>query len=175
MKSELASSTTQNELPDWAATASSSSITKLISRVCNPELHHHASTDQIRRLSNWQANMFEELQRTIYLMFRLPEEHDLHLDPAVAWRASEILGWIKSNTDAEAPRIINEDGDTLMFTWDEGALKKYLCIDDSEIEIEARRKGAPYVASEVVGHSDFLDVKRLTELLGLKLRSDSAA
>lgn len=174
MKAEISSSATKSDQADWTSTASSSSITKVVSRICNPEFQHHASTHQIRKLSNWQTHIFEELQRTIYLMHRLPPSHDLHLDPAVAWRASEILGWIKSNTDAEPPKVINEEGETLMFTWDEGAVKKYLCVDDSDIEIEARRKGSPYVASEVVGHSNLLDAKRLTELLGFKLRSDSS-
>jgi hypothetical protein len=155
-----------------AVKSPSSSITRLV--LFRPEMHHHASLDQVRRLSNWQAHMYEDVQKSLSLMVRLPEDHDLHLNADVASRAADILAWIRANTDAEAPKVINEDGDTVLFTWDDGSIKKYLCIDASDVEVEARRKGTPYVASEVIGQLKAMDVNRFSDLLGVRVKTSTA-
>lgn len=167
------SSSAKASVEHSADVSPSSSVTHLISRYLNPEVQHHASLQQIGRLSNWQVHMYEELIRALSMMERLPEGHDLHLKSDVASRAVEVLARIRSSTHAEAPRIINEEGETVLFTWDTGSIKKYVCVDGSDVEIEARRKGMPFVASEIIGQDKSLDIEKLVEFLGVRPKSSA--
>lgn len=128
---------------------------------------------------NSDVNNFFELQGDIVKMTLLPVDHDFHLNKDVASKAAHILSWLQSNTTAEAPRVINEEGDAVIFTWDDGSVKKYLCVDDSEVEIETRRLGAQFVTSEVVeevqGCERIFHVSRVLDALGVDLKSSAAS
>lgn len=123
--------------------------------------------------SNWETYLFDQVSQLIFQMARLPNGHDFHLDADVAMRAADLLETIKSNSLIDAPRVINEEGDTVLFTWEESGLKKYLCIDGEEVEIRVRKPGTPFSASETLSDERHLNVSTLLNALGAGVRSGS--
>jgi hypothetical protein len=123
--------------------------------------------------SNWETHLFEEVTKLIFQMSRLPSGHDFHLDGTVARRAADVLGAINSNSLIGAPRVINEEGDTVLFTWEEGDLKKYLCIDGDDVELRVRKPGTQFSTFETLSNDGVFDVSTLLSALGAGIKSGS--
>jgi hypothetical protein len=123
--------------------------------------------------SNWETHLFEEVIQLVFQMSRLPSGHDFHLDEAVARRAADVLGTINSNSLINAPRVINEEGDTVLFTWEEGDLKKYLCIDGDDVELRVRKPGTQFSTFETLSNDGVYDVSALLSALGAGIKSGS--
>lgn len=87
------------------------------------------------RRSNYDTNFFFELQNAISKMTELPNEHHMHLDSKLSNRAKAILSVIAFNSKIEPPRLINEDGDAVVFTWRRPRGKSYLSVDSEHIDL----------------------------------------
>lgn len=124
--------------------------------------------------SNWETHLFDQVNQLIFQMAHLPDEHDFHLDSKVARRAADFLGAIKSSSQLGAPRVINEEGDTVLFTWEENGLKKYLCIDGEEVELRVRKPGTPFSSSQTLTHDGHVDISVLLSALGAEPRSGAS-
>lgn len=120
----------------------------------------------VHNLSNWQTSMYKEVQEALYKMSRLPQDHDLHLSSPTTKRAADVLAIIQANTYLEAPRLMNEEGDTVLFSWLENNLKKYLCVDEEEIEIELRKLGGRQHFSETVMSDGDLEIEKILQAIG---------
>jgi hypothetical protein len=155
----------------------SSSDNKYVLKWFEANAAEHAShgANNLTRLSrsNWETHLFGEINELIFKMTRLPEAHDFYLHEHVARRAADLLATISTSSQIEPPRVINEEGDTVLFTWEEGDLKKYLCIDGEEVEIRVRKPGTPYSASETLSHGEPPNLTRLLSALGADVRSGS--
>ncbi|GGE17835.1 hypothetical protein GCM10011345_24540 [Gemmobacter megaterium] len=127
----------------------------------------------IRPRSNWETHLFDQVNQLVFQMTRMPDGHDFHLDANVARRAADLLGAIQANSRLDAPRVINEEGDTILFTWEEFGLKKYLCIDNEEVELRIRKPGTQFSTSEPLTHDGHVDISVLLNALGAEVRSGS--
>ncbi|TYB89029.1 hypothetical protein [Oceaniovalibus sp. ACAM 378] len=88
-----------------------------------------------RRKSNYETSLFHDLMGAISQMSNLPDRHHLHIDRNLSERAQSLLSIVCENTSAPAPKIKNEEGEAVVFTWRIGDVKKYLTIDDEQIDM----------------------------------------
>ena len=116
--------------------------------------------------SNWEAVMYHEVLNALFKMSRLPEDHDLYLSKVASKRAADVLAAIQANTLLEPPRLMNEDGDTVLFSWQENDIKKYLCVDEENIELEFRKLGTRHYCSEQILTRGLIEVEKLLEAVG---------
>lgn len=130
------------------------------------------SASQISR-SNWTAHLYGELLQALFKMSQLPESHDLFLHSGVSKRAADVLGAIQANTLLAPPRLMNEDGDTVLFSWSDADLKKYLCVDEDDIELEVRKLGARHYCSEIVLTDGAMEVEKILQAVGSMEKNSS--
>lgn len=116
--------------------------------------------------SNWQTHLYMEVLQALSKMSRLPEDHGLFLEAGAYKRATDVLGLIQSNTLVSPPQIINEDGDTVLFSWINNNLKKYICIDQDDIELEIRKIGTQMVCSETLSTEGNVELDKILQALG---------
>lgn len=82
-----------------------------------------------------RSDAYLNLVEAITVMSRLPVEHDFHVDREVALKASDILAVMYENFDISPPKVMSQEGDAVVFTWDYGDLKRYLTIDADEWDV----------------------------------------
>jgi hypothetical protein len=134
----------------------------------------HKSVSQVSR-SNWQAHLYAELLQALFKMSRLPEDHELFLTGGASKRAADVLGAIQANTGLAPPRLINEDGDTVLFSWLDADVKNYLCVDEDEIEFEVRKLGTRQHCSETVLSNGLMEVEKILQAVGSIEKNSSKA
>lgn len=125
----------------------------------------HESVSQ-RPRSNWDAHLFGELIQALFKMSQLPEDHDLFLTSGASRRAADVLGAIQANTRLTPPRLMNEDGDTVLFSWLDANIKKYLCVDEDDIELEVRKLGTRQYCSETILTEGVMEVEKILQAVG---------
>ncbi len=87
------------------------------------------------RPNSLRAFHFVALQRALQSMCTLPEDHEFHVDPAAARNAANLLGLVSENFNISPPRVLPQDGEAVVFTWDFGRLKRYLTVDEHEVDL----------------------------------------
>lgn len=112
---------------DQTPLAASEVATKIVSVTLN--------ANSILGHNNIRQMHFLSLQKILVELSGLSEEDDFYLSPEVAHRASEILGAICQNIDIEAPRFFPQDGEAAVFTWDGFNIKRFLTVDEEDIDI----------------------------------------
>lgn len=120
---------------DLAALSSSSEggYTRIVRRI--PTSGDSNKLSYSNRRSNYDTNFFFELQNAISKMTELPDGHYMHLDSKLSHRAKAILSVIASNSKIGPPRLINENGDAVVFTWKRPRGKSYLSVDCDHIDL----------------------------------------
>lgn len=98
-------------------------------------IEYRTSGASVDRSNNLRISRFAAVQGALQTMCRLPKDHDFHIDPATASKASDLLGLISENYDVSPPKVIPQDGEAVVFTWDFGELKRYLTVDEEEIDV----------------------------------------
>ncbi|MDL2403251.1 hypothetical protein [Rhizobium mayense] len=68
-------------------------------------------------------------------MADLPADSDFHVDEEAAVRASNLLAVMSHNFAIIPPRVMPQDADSVVFTWDHGNLKRYLTVDSSDFGV----------------------------------------
>ncbi|NKI61760.1 hypothetical protein HCG46_26030 [Labrenzia sp. PO1] len=154
-----------------------SSQSSFTNKTCGPEIDFRAvpsraSTDY-RPLSNWEGHVYAELFQAIHSMSELPEQEDLFLVPEVAKKASSVLGFLKEQVQLAPPKIINQDGEALSFTWDDRVLKKYLTVSDEEIDLMHVCKPLLTRCEEVLSEGEVIDYKTIFDRFSGVARSSS--
>jgi hypothetical protein len=89
----------------------------------------------VHRPNGSRAAHYWALQNALQAMGALPEDHDFHVSPAAIQRAADLLGVIVQNFDISPPRVLPQDGEAVVFTWDYGAQKRYLTVDEDDMDI----------------------------------------
>lgn len=87
------------------------------------------------KLDNFRKWHYLSLQKALFSLSHLDEEDDFHITPEVAERASVVLGIIAENIDIDPPKFFPQDGEAAVFTWEEGNIKRFLTVDDEDIDL----------------------------------------
>lgn len=124
-------------------------------------------------LSNWGVHLYAEIFQTIDQMTKLPEDDPLSLEPVVAHKALNLLGFLKEQMKIDPPKIINQDGEALALTWVAGNLKRYLTIADDEVDLMHLSLNQPFRCEEVLSQEDQLPYKAIFERLSAQPKSRS--
>lgn len=79
--------------------------------------------------------MYAAIQGAIHTMALLPETHSFHVDADAAHRASDLLGIMWENFQIEPPKVLPQDGEAVVFTWDHGDIKRYVTVDREDVDV----------------------------------------
>jgi len=168
-RSDTASSTddlvreyTQNATRDWSFSGKTHSI--------NRQNWTHGDNSV---LTNWEVHLYGDVFHAIDQMVRLPEDDPLSLEPEVAHRALNLLGFLKEQIKVDPPRIINQDGEAIAFTWVEGNLKRYLTVADDEVDLMHLLLDRPFHCEEVLSHDKQIPYQEIFERLSAETKSHS--
>ncbi|CAD7023082.1 hypothetical protein REJC140_00087 [Pseudorhizobium endolithicum] len=108
---------------------------------------------------------FAVLQQAIKHMALLPDDHTLHVDAEAAERASSILAVISQNFSVKPPKVMPQDGEGVVFTWDYGDLKRYLTVEEDDLDVMDLNKRLGVKCVHDVAH-DMTVFEKLVELIG---------
>lgn len=119
---------------------------------------------------------FSALQEALSKMGRLPAEHDFHVDGKAVVKASELLALLASNFDIDPPRVMPQDGEAVVFTWDFGELKRYLTVDPELVDIMDLHKALQMRCVHEIDAADGREVyPDLITLIGARPLSSTTA
>lgn len=82
------------------------------------------------RPNSERSMAYAGVQEAISKLSSLPVGHSLHVDGSAAQRASDFLAVMGHNFDLDVPKVMAQDSETVVFTWDHGSLKRYMTVDD---------------------------------------------
>ena len=167
------SSTNNESVLSLSSSAYEKNIFRWVKRVTGNSGDEGTALSATKPRSNWETHLFEEVNQLIFEMSHLPSGHDFHLDEGVARRAADVLAAISSNSLIGAPRLINEEGVAVLFTWEEGDLKKYLCVDGDDVELRVRKPGTQFSTCETLSNDGIFNVSTLLNALGAGIKSGS--
>ncbi|MBB3393269.1 hypothetical protein FHT82_006063 [Rhizobium sp. BK275] len=102
-------------------------------------------------------------------MSALPPDHDFHVDPSSITRASEFLAVLAENFDIDPPKVLPQDGEAVVFTWDYGTLKRYLTIDPEQVDVMDLNKSLKVrCVHEIMSDQDAEAYAKLVGVIGAK-------
>ena len=125
-----------------------------------------AATVRARRHTNWSSHIYEELFTAIKCMTELPHDNHFHLDALSGNLAMNLLGFIKEQVDVAPPKLYNQSGEAVVFTWDLGELKRYLTVAEDEIDLMHMSKISRFRCEETLTDHGKIDYRKLLSLLG---------
>lgn len=117
--------------------------------------------------------MYGELFAAITKMADLPDGNELHLDRVAAERAIAVLSFIKEHTRVSAPKLMNQDNEAVVFTWNFGDLKRYLTVAEDEVDVMFLHKPRQFRCEEVLTHGGELDYPKLMKSIDPEPKSSS--
>lgn len=82
-----------------------------------------------------RACRYAAIQSAIHTMALLPESHSFHVDARAVYKASDLLGVMWENFHIEPPKVLPQDGEAVVFTWDHGDIKRYVTVDDEDVDV----------------------------------------
>ena len=126
------------------------------------------------RLSNWSNHLYAELFNTIIKMGELPEGSELHLEPEATQNAVSVLAFVKEQMTMLPPRMLNQDGEAVSFTWNIGNLKRYLTVSEDEVDLMHLSNRFPIRCEEVLSEGKEIDYQNLFTHLAELPRSTSS-
>lgn len=85
--------------------------------------------------NDYRRHHYLSLQKTLSTLSKLSEDNSFYLSPAVTERASRLLGIIYQNVSIDAPKFFPQDGEAVVFTWDDVTVKRFLTVDDEELDL----------------------------------------
>lgn len=106
-------------------------------------------------------------------MALLPQGHDYHVEQAVVQRALDLLGRVQGVTTASAPKVLREDEETVLFTWQRGNVKTYLCIDDQDVTAMVRGNLDSVIRDVDISADNAADLNKLAAVLGVGMRTET--
>ncbi len=124
-------------------------------------------------LSNWNAYVYDEIISTIDVMKKLPQGEPLALDPKVANRAQNILSFIREQLKINPPKILNQDGDAVVYTWVEEDKEYYLTVADDEVDLMKFYQDGTYHVEVLSQDESDLPYKKIMELMLLHPKTSS--
>ncbi|MCY4184966.1 MAG: hypothetical protein OXC82_01320 [Rhodobacteraceae bacterium] len=124
-------------------------------------------------LSNWDVRVYLKIHQAIDQMTRLPEEDQLYLDQKIATRAINLLGFLKEQLKIPPPKIINQNGEALAYTWVLGKIKRYLIVADDAVDLMELSIDGKDSYEEVLSQDEDLPFDKIMERLILQTKSQS--
>ena len=124
-------------------------------------------------LSNWDMHVYFEILNAIDQMTRLPESDRLYLDKKVATRAINLLGFLKEQLKIHPPKIINQDGEAIAYTWVEDNFKRYLSVSDYEVDLMELTHDDQDSYEEVLSQDTSIPFDKIMERLLVQTKSHS--
>ncbi len=125
-------------------------------------------------LSNWNTHVYTEILHALDQMTRLPEEDQLHLNDKIATKAQNLLGFFKEQLKIHPPKIINQDGEAIAYTWVVGNIKRYLTVSDYEVDLmEITLDGKDSYEEVLSQEENNLPLDKIMERLHVQTKSNS--
>ncbi|MYG43329.1 MAG: hypothetical protein F4203_09420 [Rhodobacteraceae bacterium] len=115
--------------------------------------------------------VYSDIHHTIDQMARLPKDNNLYLDKNIAHKALNLLGYFKEQLKIRPPKIINQDGEALAYTWVIGNIKRYLIVADEEVSLMDLTLDGQDSYEEVLSQDDNLPLDKIKERLLVQTNS----
>lgn len=115
--------------------------------------------------SNWVRENCWDVYEALFKMTRLPTNHLLHLSFDLARKSASVLSSFVQVSAERPPRVINEDGEAVSFTWENGSVKRYLSVDNDSVEMIERDASGARVSQLNLGDPSTLDFSALAPKL----------
>lgn len=166
---------TSRSISESSTSASSTSISPAygVTRKSNNSINvSDSSLRKNRRKSNYEYSQFYDLIGIISKMSDLPVQHVLHIDRELGVKAQSMLSIILENTSAPVPKIKNEDGEAVVFTWNASHGKKYLTVDDEQVDMLEVGPNDVARCTDLT-ENGILNLKSLLSELNFKIRSET--
>jgi len=80
--------------------------------------------------SDFVGKRFDALLEAIARLPTMPKFSEFYMEPDAAKKACDFLGLLRQNYDVTPPKIIPEENDTVVLTWDMGEYSRYLSVAD---------------------------------------------
>ncbi|MYE36435.1 MAG: hypothetical protein F4X24_02575 [Rhodobacteraceae bacterium] len=122
-------------------------------------------------LSWSDIQVYSDIHHAIDQMARLPKDNNLNLDKNIAHKALNLLGYFKEQLKIRPPKIINQDGEALAYTWVIGNIKRYLIVADEEVSLMDLTLDGQDSYEEVLSQDDNLPLNKIKERLLVQTNS----
>jgi hypothetical protein len=109
---------------------------------------------------------FAALHEALRAMGELPEGHSFHVDAVTTAKAAGIIGFIAENFDVSVPQVFPQDGEAVVFTWGEGAMKRYLTIAGDDVDLMDVNKALRIRCEHNLSPNGSLEYNKLIDELG---------
>jgi hypothetical protein len=132
-----------------------------------------ASVSFERSHSNWHRHLYGELASAIEKMSKLSDNDEYHIQTEAAQKALTVLAFIRENVAVEPPKILNQSGEAISFTWNLGNIKRYLTVADDEIDLMLLQKPNGVRCEETLSVGEDIDWAKILNRLGGAVKSAS--
>lgn len=79
---------------------------------------------------DFRAKRFAALQEAIARLSLMNPSSDFFVEPGATRKAADFLALVSENYEITPPKILPEENDTLVLTWDVGDFRRYLSVAD---------------------------------------------
>lgn len=142
-----------------------------------PVVHVIEKTSQssvIQGNHNIRSARFSILQDALRSVTKLDEDDSFYLSPEVSARAANLLNVIRTNLTIEPPKFLPQDGEVAVFTWETPLAKRFLSIDETEVDLlDVHKNTFVKCAHEVPPQAD--EVTFIVRELGSALNSSNSS
>lgn len=122
-------------------------------------------------LSWSDIQVYSDIHHAIDQMARLSKDNNLNLDKNIAHKALNLLGYFKEQLKIRPPKIINQDGEALAYSWVIGNIKRYLIVADEEVSLMDLTLDGQDSYEEVLSQDDNLPLDKIKERLLVQTNS----
>jgi hypothetical protein len=124
------------------------------------------SVSLTKKHSNWQSHLYAELSVAIDKMMRLSDDHDFYLEKEAGRKALSVLAFVRENIAIDPPKIINQSGEAVSFTWSFGDVKQYLTVAEDEVDLLLFKKSLNLRCEESLSTENYIDWSKILLRLG---------
>ncbi|WP_288199639.1 hypothetical protein [uncultured Pleomorphomonas sp.] len=127
-------------------------------------------------LSNWTAApdfRYEALMEAISSFSEMPEDSDYYIDLITKDNALKIVSKIQNNINANPPKLMTQDGESAILTWEGGPEKIFLIISGLEISLFKLNRETRQREDEVLSETGEISANSLAALLNSGFKSET--
>lgn len=103
----------------------------------------------------------------------LPEDSDYYIDVVTKDNALSILSKIQNNINTNPPKLMAQDGDSAIFTWDGGVDKIYLVISGDEVSFLRLNRETYQRDEQILAEDGDVPLNKLASLLNSEYKSET--
>ncbi|MER9140322.1 hypothetical protein NKI20_29420 [Mesorhizobium sp. M0830] len=105
-----------------------------------------------------RSRKFVSLVEAMRRMAELPANHDFYLDPQTAKKSEALVALLNHNFKIGVPKLFPHEGDAVL-TWDSEVIKRYLTVEQGEIDLMVLNKQTKVRCSEELSFNTADDLK----------------